>query len=113
MTTGFTPGPWVAKDASIRATWDTGETVQVALLTTTHWSYPDKESCNKRMRAETEANARLIAAAPDLLAALDDLLHVIRTMGTCPTPDDDHCPHAEAIRRANAAIFAAKGDVEA
>ena len=55
----------------------------------------------------------LHTAAADLLAALEDLLHVIPTMGTCPTPDDDRCPHAEAIRRANAAIFAAKGDVEA
>ena len=52
----------------------------------------------------------LHAAAPALLAALDDLLHAISTMGTCPTPDDDHCLHAEAIRRANAAIAAAKGD---
>lgn len=59
MTTKHTPGPWIAKAGPNRwnVTTATGpRTFNVAAINTD--------------RAEQEANARLIAAAPDMLAAL-------------------------------------------
>jgi hypothetical protein len=73
-----TPGPWhISEGASVKAAWETHEVVQVATLSTTHWStdpnYDDVElnlSRNKRMAQESKANGRLIAAAPEMLGKL-------------------------------------------
>ncbi len=59
------------------------------------WEYPE--------RAECEANARLIAAAPDLLAALQTLLEVPHLQGG---ETSTAFPH---IKRARAAIAKATG----
>jgi hypothetical protein len=63
--------------------------------------------------AECEANARLIAAAPDLLAALDGALTL--SVGHAATYQfnrglpDFHPTHAEIIRKARTAIAKALG----
>ena len=63
---------------------------------------------DRRMsREEVEANARLMAAAPDLLEALRDLI------GWVPGPDQWHtdaCP--KAVERAIAAIAKATGGAQ-
>jgi hypothetical protein len=64
-TPTHTPGPWypVTLDASPDHAWAIdSELVEIARLS----EWPDNQT-------EAEANARLIAAAPDLLAALESL----------------------------------------
>jgi len=67
-----TKGPWWQADGSIRAQFE-GEEVQIALVSTTRWSHPDGGK-TRRLQAQSNDNARLIAAAPELLAALETLL---------------------------------------
>lgn len=50
------------------------------------------------------ANARLIAAAPDLLAALD------RLVDWCDQPADETAPVTDLLTEAHAAIAKAKGE---
>ena len=63
-----TPGPWKLDGSSITAQWEDGETVQVALLSTTRWAgtNPKEREASNRMKRENEANARLIAACPTM-----------------------------------------------
>ena len=91
--TQHTPGPWAVNPVgavvdSFRAT---GEIVPVCALL---WP------TDVRSEDETEANARLIAAAPDLLAALKALVDVI----------DLHYPrdHFTVLTSARAAIAKAE-----
>lgn len=68
-----TPGPWkLGRGNAITAKWRDGEQVQVCAMFATQFTGATKESraANDRMSAETEDNARLIAAAPELLEAL-------------------------------------------
>lgn len=75
MKTTHTPGPWAeyerTKDNSIIIS---GERLVCHVY---NWSTPSPAKSfieeNEQQRLECEANARLIAAAPDLLAALKDL----------------------------------------
>ena len=54
------------------ANWD-GESVQVASMNTSHWDTASSNGRNQRMAQERMANARLIAAAPDLLGVLKEV----------------------------------------
>lgn len=56
-----TPGPWAGKDIGICRQDDAG--LQLGFIVTT----------DEKRRDECAANAQLIAAAPDLLEALQDL----------------------------------------
>lgn len=56
-----TPGPWTGKDVGIAKQDDVG--LQLGFIMT----------FDKKRRDECAANARLIAAAPELLEALQDL----------------------------------------
>jgi ketosteroid isomerase-like protein len=98
-----TPGPW-RNEGGISATWEDGEEVQVCALFTTKWTYtePDAHAKNDRMRRESEANARLIAAAPELLEALE----AVMSGQIGGTPDLD----AERFQKARAAIAKARGE---
>ena len=60
MSAAYTPGPWAAKPSMLRAVCITSASGPVA--TTSSASYVSREI--------NIANARLIAAAPELLAAL-------------------------------------------
>jgi len=66
-----TPGPWYVADTKIRTSINS-EHKHIAMV---NYSYRGIES--DVMGEEHEANARLIAAAPDLLAALQGLLRGI------------------------------------
>ena len=64
----FTPGPWEANRWRVCAGCGEGERISV-ICDTAH---------NMKTRTvENEANARLIAAAPDLLEAIDELTVVV------------------------------------
>jgi len=74
MSNGHTPGPWKIRRASnlqiplrnsVFCLEDEADELNIGLVST--WA-DDKEDA-----VEAEANARLIAAAPDLLEALEDI----------------------------------------
>lgn len=90
-----TPGPWTYDDESVTGSvwsgnapsgaWPTGVCVASVLGDS----------------AESEANARLIAAAPELLEALEECLEWIRQNGRPPT--------SELRQRVENAIAKARG----
>lgn len=94
-----TPGPWgysLGKDSS-------GDSTIVIYGPKQNICTMDTESVNGgpfTMPMNAEANARLIAAAPDLLEALRDLVHVMATKY------EDYRP---ALARATDAICKAEG----
>lgn len=104
MTDKFTPGPWkitecldlwiesVAKD-------EDGETVAIAHCGDIRWrNYETKQQ-------EWEANARLIRAAPDMLAALDLCEKLIDD-----ETDDDWLPVDAVLKIVREAIAEARGE---
>ena len=81
MKSQFTPGPWRTTGLNVRA----GDAL--ICYATNHWA--DEET----PESERQANADLIASAPELLSALERLVH--------PMADDDDLDHArEVIRKA-------------
>lgn len=93
-----TPGPWhLEVEADALHVYSPVE--EVLHFTDAGW--------DESTRATFEANARLIAAAPDLLAALEDALSCV---AICP--DHGVVPGARADRydAARAAIAKAKGE---
>lgn len=92
--TAHTPGPWKLLPnhdggrSSARVVLESNENHPIASVV--------QEVANPVVRLQDMANARLIAAAPELLAALEL---------ACTQLD----PHSEAIRQARAAIAKAKG----
>ncbi len=87
--TTHTTGPWQADK------WATGFTVSAP---NSHYSICHLEDCNN-----DEANARLIAAAPDLLEAVKVLLLVPAGIGRALKPDEIRCV-TDAVKQAQAAI---------
>lgn len=83
--TKHTPGPWVVMNGSLDV-WNAEKTRRI----TAH-PWVDKDD-------ESEANARLIAAAPDLLTALEIALPYVESF------DDDN---ADLQTKANAAAVCA------
>lgn len=63
MTSKHTPGPWVYNRTLVEVRYDDGGEYPFTVCTMPCWT--DEYKC------ERNANARLIAAAPDLLAALE------------------------------------------
>lgn len=86
--TTHTPGPW---EVLAGPEWG-GFTVggQRIVATMREWGFP----------GEAEANARLIAAAPDLLAALESAEDVLSETDT----------HLSTLHKVRAAIAKAKGE---
>ena len=64
---GHTKGPWVAKGYDVRQ-------VGARMVAYTGPSHTPPEEYPKGCRLQDEANARLIAAAPDLLEALETVI---------------------------------------
>ena len=103
-----TPGPWVIDSD--------GDGKANAIVTSTHLASLDDDICevyggNMDDDDTRQANARLIAAAPDLLAAL-------RTLANQISPDSDDYPDSSYFRmmqdaeeKALAAIAKAEGKV--
>lgn len=106
MSAAHTPGPWVYIDASTRAEMQyrklciiRGGGKQIADFS---WQTPSRAFPSKE---ESQANARLIAAAPALLEALEEIsglsMSMFATTGSMA---------AEAKRIAEEAVSLAKGE---
>lgn len=91
MSPSHTPGPWRVINAAPRADHTTSY-----LLSGHEWD-------------NAQANARLIAAAPDLLAALDSILSVSDHDGYGARTDAQIPMLRAALAQARAAIAKAKG----
>lgn len=91
----WTPGPWEARS---RRYFGTGDMVVYDVL-----SPEGLNIAAVTALAEDKHNARLLAAAPDLLAALDDLL------AAC-TSHADHKRYRQALDISRAALRKAKGE---
>jgi hypothetical protein len=121
VKTAFTPGPWEVRldhDEGLKRDWrsivaDGGRTSVVR---------PDSYSTNKWGERETvcgmwvtEANANLIAAAPDLYEALDEMVKVIEQY-IIPIHERENpgtpLPEPDFISKARASLSKANGEVE-
>lgn len=97
-----TRGPWVLDGSAVTARWENGHVVQVASLNHTRWStdpsFDDvarNRAFNLRMQTESNANALLIAAAPELLEA-------------CKVASIAYCGSTEKLRMIQRAISKAE-----
>jgi hypothetical protein len=75
--TEHTPGPWTYRDSNMR-TWDIVASADIACRPIAEIPRPDNDDCGV---PEADANARLIAAAPELLAALRGGADALREAG--------------------------------
>jgi len=89
---GHTPGPWIACDHHSGVGWRVESDAA---------GYPNDGwvICTDMMGPDNEANARLIAAAPDLLEALIAVLDTSGARGTYHA-----LKYAEAVERAEALL---------
>ena len=93
----FTPGPWRIQELPSRE----------VLLKRRHWAVGQANAPARGVAlafGETEANARLIAAAPELYAALKDVLRIARAASIGVTGN------AARIAKAEAALAKARGE---
>jgi hypothetical protein len=100
-----TNGPWsanlngLARDKQDAPQWTVGKSCECLVILP-----------NRSTPEETEANARLIAAAPDLLAALQAVLSTYRTFRNVPQDLQEWtCIDDEAFEQGLSAIAKAKG----
>jgi hypothetical protein len=107
MSTQHTPGPWVARQ-TFSNRWDI-EVLREGLVPLTIGHVSTAVLGVGTHRADlTEANARLIAAAPDLLEALRDAYCHITLLATGQRPP---CSNAEASEAVGAVIAKATGSI--
>ena len=105
MKTEHTPAPWLRSRSGNQFQIVAGSDLNGEpneLIATVHPAAItiDREPCD-----ETRANARLVASAPDLLSALEALLHSAESLHAS-------CDHSEpkSFEIARAAIAKAKGE---
>lgn len=102
--TEHTPGPWHTVPVGL-----VEGRARVQIMASSRWIADAVATI--RYASEAEANARLIAAAPDLLAALEAAYTVIRdaeAFQTATSAFEGHLEHAEGL--AYAAIRKARGE---
>ena len=104
---GFTPGPWEIDRLGVVAPDKLPRGQSHRRIARCYAGYPYE---NDALDAENEANARLIAAAPDLLEAADNALGVL--IGCCAPADgiDDRSAILDAQRQLRAALAKAGGE---
>lgn len=96
-----TPGPWWANiDAATGYRWVVGDPES--------W-IPRIACCPLYSEYPVDANARLIAAAPDLLAALEKTYSLMMAGDVDREPHEEEARKIEAFLAARAAIAKAKG----
>lgn len=109
MSTKYTPGPWFHNkhpydnqdEYVLNVEPDTELEFRSSQLATVHRNTDNHSlGLKRRSKEETEANAHLIAAAPDLLEALKGLMD---------SAADGGRPYGEAREKAEAAIEKAEG----
>jgi hypothetical protein len=93
-----TPGPWKAQMREFRQ-WEVVSTCE------TEWWIADASPYNERQ----EANARLIAAAPELLEALEAVLYWAEIAGDTTDKEALAANEEASIALARAAIAKAEG----
>ena len=92
--TRWTPGPWSVERSVIRGDADhLGRTVAVASTLNVAWPF------GRRATKEEPYNALLIATAPELYEALEEMLEECE--------DDEFAPH---VMEAKAALAKARGE---
>ena len=79
MTAQHTPGPWEVADCLMNEDERWVHSSELGGVIAGVWPWGDDEVGEQ----QREANARLIAAAPDLLAALDNLVSFMTDDHTC------------------------------
>lgn len=101
--TKHTPGPWLAEVSAAKVAWIQGSNGEWAAL-----------ACGET-DASAAANARLIAAAPDMLEALTALVERDARVdgGTLLLPIGNHGTAVAVLNRARAAIAKATGGDDA
>ncbi len=98
MSIAHTPGPWMWDYDTLRPVNPNPDTSNVHSILDFDGGYGFVGKDNKAVLAELEADRRLMAAAPELLAALEELLEYAP------------CQQLGAVSsRARAAIVTAKG----
>lgn len=117
MKTKHTPGPWTIDDISAEG----GGWESIVILSkiqrddhnfhhvcSVDWGgSDDDEPAIGEISGEDRANARLIAAAPELLEACEGLLQIVQDcMPSCRYPDSEDY---ELVKLASEAIATAKG----
>lgn len=111
--TKHTPGPWKHSAYHGAVLTDTGHAVEVEVCV-----FPVMRNWHQAAPAEgthatfdkQRANARLIAAAPDLLAAAEAALRLAENGGTHAENPEDPCTLCEIGTVLRAAIARAKGE---
>lgn len=73
MKAQHTPGPWMAT---------VGNRGTLCVISGDAWICGELSNGNGEVPGEAEANARLIASAPELLSALKDLVEAVYEHGT-------------------------------
>lgn len=119
MTTEHTPGPWHYRPAEhddwgiVRASNEVGRFYGAFICQAKDPDAKDETTLSVHRAAGTdpwEANARLIAAAPELLEALTEMVIAMRRYeGDVDGGADVPPKHREMMSRANTAIAKAKG----
>lgn len=101
MSGQHTPGPWAVHPVSARVDAFSGGTP----LPVCELLWPTDE----RSEAETEANAHLIAAAPEMLDALDGLTPILEAAESNASGNPEWAWVSKRINAARAAIGKARG----
>ncbi len=91
-----TPAPW-----NIQIDWEDRYPICIIDPTTTNHPQGALHICNvnPNLSDESQANARLIAAAPELLAALEEAAHILENVAIM-TNSAEIGKHAKAAREA-------------
>lgn len=92
-----TPGPWIADNSRMLTSINAGNKKHIAMVNYFQCGKPEFDVCGE----EHEANARLIAAAPELLEAVNELMADAEDTGEFSY---------SAMSKARAAIAKAKGE---
>lgn len=101
MKTKHTPGPWTYDDVWSLVTGPKGEEIAAV-----HAAQSNPKRCDKGI---AQANAHLIAAAPELLEALSTMQSMMKQYGMVPDAND---PFHPVWCRAESAILKATGGKE-
>lgn len=96
-----TPGPWVLDDFEVSTERDPANLIAHVYAC----DRPENPDNEWDVGIETAANAKLIAAAPDLLEALEQIMVLVDASGSTPRPSV-----AKIIVAARAAIAKARGE---
>lgn len=100
-----TPGPWTTKRAKMPVDCEFDWCVTCNIGGEPHVIIEAFGRVSETIRPDAEANARLVAAAPDLLAALEWYVE-----HDDAGPDDDY--YLAGLEQAKAALAKARGEVE-